>query len=60
MEGARLHFRRTQTTAPLKKENPMASILFTILPVVLTFTLASWSPNSKQAKSAPLQTCTNC
>jgi hypothetical protein len=37
----------------------MASILFTIVPVVLTFAVAAWSPNSKQ-DSSTLQRCPNC
>jgi hypothetical protein len=41
------------------QENPMASILFTIVPVVLTFAVAAWSPNSKQ-DSSTLQRCPNC
>jgi hypothetical protein len=41
------------------QENPMASILFTIVPVVLTFAVAAWSPTSKQ-DSGSMQRCTNC
>jgi hypothetical protein len=37
----------------------MASIFFTIVPVVLTFAVASWSSTSKQDADT-LQRCPNC
>ncbi len=37
----------------------MASILFTFVPVVLTFALAAWSPTPKQ-DSSTLKHCPNC
>jgi hypothetical protein len=38
----------------------MASILFTIVPVVLTFAVASFRPASKPGAVAALETCTHC
>jgi hypothetical protein len=38
----------------------MASILFTLVPVVLTFAVATWGPKSKDDTASTLQTCTNC
>jgi hypothetical protein len=37
----------------------MASIFFTIVPVVLTFAVATWSGTSRQDNSN-LQRCPNC
>jgi len=37
----------------------MASILFTIVPVVLTFAVATWSPTSKK-DNGTMQRCPNC
>jgi hypothetical protein len=37
----------------------MASFLFTIAPVVLTFAVATWNPYSKQGHGST-QRCPNC
>ena len=38
----------------------MASILFTIVPVVLTFAVASWGSKSRNGSSSNTQDCPNC
>jgi hypothetical protein len=38
----------------------MASLLITILPVVLTFAVASFRPASKPGALAAIETCTHC
>ncbi len=38
----------------------MASLLITILPVVLTFAVASFRPASKPGVVVALETCTHC
>jgi hypothetical protein len=38
----------------------MTSILFTLVPVVLTFAVATWGPKSNNDKASTLQDCTNC
>jgi len=38
----------------------MASLLITILPVVLTFAVASFRPASKPGAAASLENCTHC
>jgi hypothetical protein len=38
----------------------MASLLFTLLPVALTFTIAAWNPNSRPAATTTTQRCTHC
>jgi hypothetical protein len=42
------------------QENPMASILITIAPVLLTFAVAAWRPASKHGIAASLEDCTHC
>jgi hypothetical protein len=38
----------------------MASIFFTILPIMITFGVASWAPASKAGPVANLESCTHC
>jgi hypothetical protein len=38
----------------------MTSILFTLVPVVLTFAVATWGSKSSKDTASTLQDCTNC
>jgi hypothetical protein len=50
------------TTGPstTQQETPMTSILFTLVPVVLTFAVATWGSKSSKDTASTLQDCTNC
>jgi hypothetical protein len=38
----------------------MASIFFTVLPILVTFAVASFTPASKPGAVANLESCTHC